>query len=229
MPHVCRLGLCVRLPKVQPHTPEPTSLVLIRHAQAADRDAHGVLRLSGQVDLPLTQHGRGQADALRQLAPSLGPVDALYTSTLRRARETARPLAEALGVDVRRWRSLREISCGQLDGLSITEVRTNYPDLWDANLAQADDDFCWPGGETYRSFRRRVMRAVRRIIRTHPGGRVVIVTHAGVISQVLGTLADEPASRWERFRPGTASLTEVSWRGTTGTLVRFDVQLQAMP
>ncbi len=208
---------------MQQHTSEATRLVFIRHAQAADRDAHGDLRLSGQVDLPLTRHGRRQAEALRHIARSLQPVEGLYTSTLLRARETAAPLGKALGMHPRPWRSLREISCGELDGLSITEVRTRYRRLWDANLAQADDDFQWPGGETYRSFRRRVMRAVQRIVQTHAGGRVVIVTHAGVISQVVGMLAGEPASRWERFRPGPASVTEVNWLHTTGTVLRFDV------
>ena len=208
------------------HTSQSTTLVFIRHAQAADRDAHGNLRLAGQVDLPLTRHGRQQAEGLRQLAPRLQPVDGLYTSTLRRARGTAGPLAQALRLDARPWRSLREISCGELDGLPVTEVRSRYPRLWDANLAQADEQFRWPGGESYRSFRGRVLRAVRRIVQTHTGRRVVIVTHAGVISQVLGMLAGEPASRWERFRPAPASLTEVGWRNATGTLLRFDVQWQ---
>ena len=209
-------------PYVRQDSSAPTTFIFIRHAQAADRDDRGQLRLSGQVDLPLTRRGRRQAKLLRHVAHRLRPVDALYTSTLRRAVETARPLAEALALEVRRWPSLREISCGRLDGQSIADVRTRYPRLWTANLAQADDDFRWPGGESYRSFRRRVLCAVRRIAHAHAGGRVVVVTHAGVISQVLGLLAGEAASRWEPFRPGPASITAVRWRHTTGSLLSFD-------
>jgi broad specificity phosphatase PhoE len=88
-------------------------------------------------------------------------------------------------------------------------------------MAQTDNDFRWPGGETYAQFRQRVLRAVQRIARTHAGGRVLIVTHAAVISQILGYLTDEPAARWEAFRPECATLTEVGWRGSTGVLVHF--------
>ena len=201
-----------------------TSLVFIRHAQAADRDAEGQLLLCGQVDLPLTRRGRLQAEQLRQAIAGLRSVDALYTSTLRRAVETSRPLAQQLALKPKRWPSLREISCGVLDGMPVTDVKRTYPELWDANLAQADGDFRWPGGESYDGFRKRVLRAVQQIARTHAGGRVLIVTHAGVISQVLGALTGEPAARWEVFRPAPATLTEVRWEGRTGTLVRFNDQ-----
>ncbi len=206
---------------MQQHTSLPTTLVLIRHAQAADRDPEGQLLLSGQVDLSLTRHGRMQAERLRHLDGHLRSVQAIYTSTLRRAIDTARPLADELKLVPRAWPSLCEISCGRLDGMSVAQVRRDYPRLWHANIAQNNDDFCWPGGETYTQFRHRVLRAVQRIARTHAGGRVVIVTHAGVISQIVGYLTDEPAARWEVFRPYLATLTEMRWRGRTGVLVHF--------
>jgi 2,3-bisphosphoglycerate-dependent phosphoglycerate mutase len=139
---------------VQQHTSLPTTLLLIRHAQAADRDPEGELLLSGQVDLALTRQGRLQAERLRRLAARLCPIDAVYSSTLRRAIDTARPLAEELGLLPRAWPTLRESSCGRLDGLSIAEVRRKYPRLWQTNMAQSDNDFRWPGGETYAQFRR---------------------------------------------------------------------------
>jgi broad specificity phosphatase PhoE len=70
---------------VQQHTSLLTTLLLIRHAQAADRDPEGELLLSGQVDLALTRQGRLQAERLRRLAARLRPIDAVYSSTLRRA------------------------------------------------------------------------------------------------------------------------------------------------
>jgi 2,3-bisphosphoglycerate-dependent phosphoglycerate mutase len=141
--------------------------------------------LCGQVDLPLTRRGRLQAQQLCQAAMRLRRVDALYTSTLRRAIDTSRPLANELALEARRWASLREISRGVLDGLPVVEVKRAYAKLWEANLAQSDGDFGWPGGETYHDFRKRVLRAVQRIAQTHAGGRVLIVTHAGVTGTLV--------------------------------------------
>jgi broad specificity phosphatase PhoE len=127
-----------------------------------------------------------------------------------------------LGIKPRRWPSLREICCGVLDGWPVAEVEQVYPDLWQANLSRSDDDFGWPGGETYRGFRNRVLRAIRRIARLHRGGRVAVVTHAGVISQIIGSLAGQPAARWQLFRPAPASLTELRWHGDVCRVLRFD-------
>ena len=99
---------------------------------------------------------------------------------------------------------MREIYCGRLEGVPLVEVQRRYPFLWQANLRQADDDFHWPGGESYRDFRRRALRAVGAIAAAHPGELVMIVTHAGVIAQVLGALNGIRAARWEPFRPSNA-------------------------
>jgi broad specificity phosphatase PhoE len=119
-------------------------------------------------------------------------------------------------------RSLAEISCGTLEGWPIDEVRQEYPDYWERNETQADEEFCWPGGETYRRFRRRVLRALRAISGRHPGERVAVFTHAGVVNQVLGYLEGQSAARWENLRPGNTGLTEVEWCGNTGRVIRFN-------
>ncbi len=145
-------------------------------------------------------------------------ASAVYSSTLRRAAETARaaPL-EPLPAD-----SLREINCGVLDGRPLEEIRARHPELWRRNLAQNDEDFNWLGGESYRQFRRRVLEAVSAIAANHKQERVLIFTHAGVISQVLGALAGVSAARWEDFRPGYASITEIDWNGGSPTVRRYD-------
>jgi broad specificity phosphatase PhoE len=198
------------------------TLVFVRHAEAAEDDCQGHMRLCGWLDVPLTAQGQLEAERLRLVASELGPVDGLYTSSLRRAVETATPLAAALGLKPRARAALREISCGWLEGLPVREIQTCYPDVWEANLAQADESFGWPGGETYRAFRARVLHATRRVARAHMGRTLVIVTHAGVVTQILGALRGESAARWDKFRPGNASLTEIWWTGNSGVVVRFD-------
>jgi hypothetical protein len=63
---------------------------------------------------------------------------------------------------------------------------------------------------------------MRRVAALYAGSTVVIVTHAGVITQVLGALAGESAARWDVFRPDNASLTVVRWAGDGGVVIRFN-------
>jgi broad specificity phosphatase PhoE len=128
------------------------------------------MRLSRWTDVPLSDAGmRDAARAAEQLrrAPE---IQAVYVSTLKRARDTARHLGRAFGVPLVLDPDLREIGCGAADGRSVHDVRASYPDHWERNERQDDDDFRWPGGESYREFRERCLRAARRIAARHPGG-----------------------------------------------------------
>jgi alpha-ribazole phosphatase/probable phosphoglycerate mutase len=106
----------------------------------------------------------------------------------------------------------REIHCGQVEGMFLDDVQRRYPDVWSRNMAQTDDAFAWPGGESYREFRVRIIEGLRAAVAPHQGGRVTIVTHAGVISQVLGVMSGRPAAVWERDRPDPLTATEIGWQ-----------------
>jgi alpha-ribazole phosphatase/probable phosphoglycerate mutase len=123
---------------------------------------------------------------------------------------------------MRLLKSLAEIDCGEVDGMLMREVQARFPTLWQRNLAQAEEDFQWPGGESYRRLRRRVLRVIRLIAERHKGERVLLVTHAGFISSLLGFLAGTNPAEWSKFRPGNASITEVVWNGRGGDLIAFD-------
>jgi broad specificity phosphatase PhoE len=198
-----------------------TRLLLIRHAHTVSNVGSGTA-LSGRTDVPLSSRGRHEVERLRSRAWGGIPFAAVYTSPLERARDTASALEVVGGRPTRVCPALQEIDCGTLDGLPLDYVRHRYPDLWAANLRQADDRFRWPGGESYREFRSRCLRAIRDIARAHRGEYVAIVTHAGVISQIVGALQGISAASWERNRPGNASVTEIAWARGTGALIRFD-------
>jgi alpha-ribazole phosphatase/probable phosphoglycerate mutase len=87
---------------------------------------------------------------------------------------------------------------------------------------QTDDGFRWPGGESYACFRRRVLRVVHAIARRHVNEQVVLVTHAGVVNQILGWMHGQNAARWENFRPGNASITTIIREGSSWHLESFD-------
>jgi broad specificity phosphatase PhoE len=198
-----------------------TLLVLVRHAHTMSNMGSGTA-LSGRTDVALSRLGKSQVERLRSCSWSLAPLTAIYTSPLRRARETASALAADNIASVRVYPALQEIDCGTLDGLALEEVKCRYPDLWAANLKQEDDSFRWPGGESYRELRSRCVRAMRSIALAHPDERVALVTHAGVINQILGALQGIRPAHWECNRPGNASVTEIAWVRGAGKLLRFD-------
>jgi broad specificity phosphatase PhoE len=204
---------------MHPEGMDACTLVLIRHAEMQDASGDPEGLLCGWCEAPLSERGRLQARLLARRFVKEPPAEALYSSPLRRAIETAQALSEALRLPLRIENDLREIYCGVLDGHPLSEARSNYPGLWARNLAQTDEDFRWPGGETYRAFRARCLGALRRIAARHPGRRVLAVTHAGVVSQCVGWLNGVSAARWDLYRPGNATITEVRW---AEAVLRFD-------
>lgn len=198
-----------------------TTILLIRHGHTAGNARGPDVRMSGWTDLPLSPEGQFQALALARHLATSGRPSVVYASPLQRAVHTGRAIAGACAAPLVLEAGLREINCGAADGLTLAEVKARYPRAWAANLAQDDADFRWPGGESYRELRARAWCALHAIAVRHPGARIAVVTHAGVITQVLGRIAGESAARWEAMRPRNASVTELLWADPP-RLVRFD-------
>ena len=207
-----------------------TTLIVIRHGHTAANGAGDHVPMSGgRTDTVLSPLGKEQAGLVAErLGPALISVP-IYSSPLCRAMRTVRGLAAAAGSLVNVRAGLREIDCGGLEGMAISEVKRRHPLEWQQNLRHDDPDFRWPGGESYREFRRRCIAEIRDIAAAHSGGRAVVVTHSGVVSQVVGSLAGAGAERWDLFRPGNASITELLWGADGGTLVRFDDRSHLAP
>ena len=200
--------------------PASTRVVLVRHAHSCANTGDASAPLCGWSDVPLSARGWAQLVHLARRFRRAPRPAAVYSSSLRRAWNTAQSLPAAEVRDVKRCAGLREISCGRLDGLPIHEVQQRFPDVWRGNMEQDDMTFRWPGGESYMGFRRRCLRTVARIAARHRGSTVVLVTHAGVISQIIGHLHDTNPAEWGRFRPGNTSVTEIAWEPRE--LVAFD-------
>ncbi len=193
-------------------------LFLIRHGETPWTVAK---RYQGTTDVPLSRKGIRQAKAIAQ---ALGPYrpSRLYTSTLRRARETARRMACELG--------LRPVADGRLNEINFGEWEgAYYPRL--SNKAGAPFRK-WregklgkpPGGESIRSLSRRVGQFFREILRSHPEETVAVVSHGGPIKMFLfKALKAASCSIWSfRIDPasislieGNSNLLEIVW--TNGT------------
>jgi probable phosphoglycerate mutase len=141
-----------------------TTLLLVRHGET-DWNADG--RLQGHTDRPLSEFGRRQA---QQLAAELGgeELEAIYSSDLARARETAEIVGERLGLPVVLDPDLREKDWGNWEGLtSVERDRVEFV------------------GESTEAHQQRMLRALQRISERHPGeGRVLVVTHGGSMRRV---------------------------------------------
>lgn len=185
---------------------ESTTFLLLRHAHTEANEHGATPRMAGWCDIPLSATGEAQLAAVDPETFD-GAASVVYTSTSPRARRTAE--AAAAGRRVIPLRSLREIGCGTVEGWLVIDVARRFPELWQRHLAQDDPDFRWPGGESYGHFRQRVLRAVRAIGRRHPGQRVVVVTHAGAIGQIVGSIRGTTPAAWEPYRPPNCSVTTI--------------------
>jgi broad specificity phosphatase PhoE len=151
-----------------------TELWLVRHGET---DWNRERRFQGHADPPLNETGRAQARALAaELAAE--QVDAVYTSDLARARETADILAADLGAEAVAMRELREIDVGEWQGLTWTEIEERFPE---GVRAWQEHGHGWTSGETYAALGARVVAALERIASDHPGGRVLVVGHGGTV------------------------------------------------
>jgi alpha-ribazole phosphatase/probable phosphoglycerate mutase len=205
--------------------PIATHLLLIRHAHTSSNGGSTAL-LSGRTDLPLSARGWGEVTLLARRVRGTH-FNAIYSSPLRRARDTASAF-EALG-PVQLCPELQEIDCGVLDGLPLADVKRRFPRYWAANLRQDDERFRWPGGESYREFRARSIGVIRRLAQAHSGQTIAVVTHAGVISQIIGALEGLSPAAWEQFRPGNTGISRVTWHCGSATVLAFDDRTHLSP
>jgi 2,3-bisphosphoglycerate-dependent phosphoglycerate mutase len=156
----------------------PTTIVLVRHGQT---DWNLQLRFQGHINTPLNAAGLVQASALAERLESW-PIQAVYSSDLDRAAQTAAPLAQRLGLELVIDPRLRERSGGVFEGLTNEEMLARYADEWqELQLAGSAP----PGGESNAQMTKRVLDSFNGIVSQHQGQMVAIVTHGGVIRIIL--------------------------------------------
>jgi broad specificity phosphatase PhoE len=153
-----------------------TAILLARHGET-DWNREG--RFQGWADPPLNEAGRAQAQALSHRLRET-PFDAVYSSDLRRAHETASIVAAPHGVPVVTDPALREIDVGSWSGLTRMQIEERFPG------AEHHD------GETREHHLARVLEAVERIARGHRGGRILVVSHGGSLRALRRHCVGDP-------------------------------------
>ncbi len=158
-----------------------TTILLARHGET---DWNRAGRFQGWADPPLNETGRAQA---RELAARLAadPFEAVYSSDLRRAHETALIVAEPHGVPVLVDRGLREVDVGSWAGLTRAEIEERFP-------GHERHD-----GETREAHSARVVEALERIAHGHRGERILVVSHGGSLGALRRHAGVEVEGRLE--------------------------------
>jgi len=172
-------------------------VILTRHYQTQSNAAGRIL---GWGDSPPCLDWKADVDFIRnQLQKNGVNFDAVYSSDLDRARQTAMAYAESFGVtDISCIPELREINYGKLQTLEKTWVAEHYPQH------KKDPDLVYPEGESFRQMQQRSVQFLSALKAAHPERTVLIVSHAGVIrglvSHFLGLEYAVNLKHWISFR-----------------------------
>ena len=172
-----------------------TTILLVRHAET---EWNRTRRWQGHANPPLNPEGRRQADELAR-ALARDRFDAIYSSDLRRAYETADAVARGRELEVVLDPGLREIDVGEWSGLTTAEIESRYVNGFGRHLMGGDG---WEHGETHAAMSARVISAVSRIAEAHPDGRVLCVLHGGTIRALLAHAEGIELGEWRRTRRG---------------------------
>ena len=156
-----------------------TRLCLIRHGET---DWNAQLRIQGSRDMPLNDNGLVQAEALGR-ALSGQHFDAVFSSDLQRARQTAQPLVAARSLPLQLDSRLRERNFGCCEGMTIDEIEAQSPQLA-AALAARNPDFAPPEGESLQQFSGRVEACIAALAQRCAGQCIAVVAHGGVLEMV---------------------------------------------
>jgi probable phosphoglycerate mutase len=182
-----------------------TRLCLVRHGETAWNAEH---RVQGQVDVPLNDEGRRQAEATAAVL-SRERFAAIYSSDLLRARETAAPAAAALGLEVRLERDLRERHYGIFETLTYAEVKQRYPEDY-ARFERREPEYDFRTGESLSAFYERAVRCVATIAARHAGEHVLVFTHGGILDKLYRYVTGLPLSAPRDFAIPNCGINRVA-------------------
>jgi probable phosphoglycerate mutase len=208
--------------------PAPATLVLSRHGQSV---WHAENRYAGSSDIDLTAVGHRQAQALADWAGEHRP-DALYSSPVRRARESTAPVSAATGMTATIEQDLREVHFGVAEGLTIGEMRSRFPEA--AARFEADPVAgSFPAAEPPEAAAARGTAALRRIAGAHPGATVLVVAHSTLIRLVLCSLLSIPLRNYRQSLPklDNGTLTSIRLGGDQHSpcaLLSYNVPLASL-
>ena len=192
-------------------------LLLARHGETI---WNAQQQFQGHSDVPLSPTGRVQAAALAETLRSRS-IDAVYSSDLRRAIETAEIVLSGRGLAIQQTPAWRELSFGQWEGLTYDEVRHAYPtelQAWLADRLHAAP----PGGESLAQLNSRLEAILGQLVQDHIDQTVLVVAHGGPLQLLLATTLGLPPDEFWKFRVTHGSLSELDLYPAGAILARLN-------
>lgn len=190
-------------------TPAPPStgtlVLLVRHGQTPTT---GKVLPGRAAGLHLADAGREQAQRAAQRIAELKTVDAVYASPLERARETAAPIAAARGLKVQIDKGLLECDFGDWTGAELKQLMKLSE--W-GTVQRAPSTFRFPNGESFTEMQTRMVSAIDRLRANHPGGVVVMVSHADPIKAAVAHAMGTHIDLFQRIVIGTCSISAIAY------------------
>ncbi len=187
---------------------KPTTVIMLRHG-VTKHTLKKVFSGLGGDDPSLTDLGREQAKRAAARLARRGPIDAIVSSPLLRARETADAVAEELGLDVELEPGFAEMGFGEWDGLAFFDIMERWPD--DMRSWLDSPDVAPPGGESFDAVLKRVDEARQRLLTDYEGQTVVVVSHVTPIKMMLRLALDTEMELIQHFELAPASITTIQW------------------
>jgi len=198
-----------------------THIILVRHGET---EWNRLGRLQGHLDIGLSDEGHAQAALLarRLLAEQARGerFDACYSSDLSRARQTAQPLADALGLPLTVLSALRERHYGVFQAHDKPQIEARYPELYRVWQTR-DPHFEPPEGESMQAFYTRVNTTLAELARLHAGQRIVCVAHGGVLDCAYRYARQMPLDTAREHVLLNASVNELAYRNGTVEVKRW--------
>ena len=183
-----------------------TRIIAIRHGETAWNVA---TRVQGHVDIGLNERGRWQAQRVAQ-ALADEPISAIYASDLLRAWDTARAIADSTGQALQTHEGLRERGYGVLQGKTYAEIEATWPEQ---ALRWRKRDPLWTpqGGESLEDVRARITRTTSELAARHPGEKIVLVAHGGVMDVLYRAATGQDLQTPRNWNLGNATINRLLW------------------
>ncbi len=201
-----------RTPRSTRAATKPTLVLFVRHGQTPTTGTTLPGRAPG---LHLAEAGVAQAQAAAERIAPLRAVTAVYSSPLERTRETAAPIARALGLRPRTARGLLECDFGDWTGAELKVLR-KLPE-W-RTVQRYPSGFRFPGGESFTEMQARMTTTVAGLVSTHRGEMVVAVSHADPIKAAVAAALGTHLDLFQRIVVSPASVTAIAY-GSDGPVV----------
>ncbi|MDR3226457.1 MAG: histidine phosphatase family protein [Prevotellaceae bacterium] len=184
-----------------------TKLYIARHGET---EWNIQRRFQGQHDSPLTANGINQVNLLSEYLKNIS-VDAIYTSSCKRAVVTANIINSNKNLPLYVCEELREINMGEWEGMPANEIKLRYADefqhfFYQPDLYMPDNN----GGETFDSFRLRLSNKIEEIVLTHPDKTILIVVHGIALRILLAYFKNCSLSEIWNFLAKPASISLVT-------------------